>query len=70
MPQFLNPQQPITTQLVGMSAVLVGLALAWYVVLTVLVGRLRSVIERFRSWIDRITGAVLIALGIRLAVER
>lgn len=69
MPQFLQPSQPATAQLLAMSAVLVGCALAWYMTLTMLVERLRAVIRRFATWIDRVTGAVLIGLGIRVALE-
>lgn len=67
MPQFLDPGLPTTTQFMMMSGVLVGLALVWYVALTLLVGVLRATIERFQAWIDRATGAVLIALGARIA---
>lgn len=69
MPQFLQPTQPATAQLLAMSAILVGCALSWYMILTLLVTRLRPVIERFGAWIDRATGVVLISLGIRVAFE-
>lgn len=69
MPQFLVTELSATVQLLAMSAVLVSLALGWYLILTLLVTHLRSVIERFRVWIDRTTGVVLIALGVRVALE-
>ncbi len=69
MPQFLQPNVSTTAQLLAMSAILVGIALTWYVSLTFLVTGLRPVIERFRAWIDRVTGAILITLGIRVALE-
>lgn len=69
MPQFLQPTTSSTAQLAAMSGILVGLALVWYIALTLLVGVLRPIIERFRVWIDRVTGVVLIGLGVRVALE-
>lgn len=69
MPQFLQPTSSSTAQLAAMSTILVGLALTWYIVLTLLVGVLRPIIEQFRVWIDRVTGLVLIGLGVRVALE-
>ncbi len=69
MPQFLDPQAAATPQLLLMAAVLVGLALGWYLLLTMLVQPVKHVVVRFRHWIDRVTGTVLIGLGIRLALE-
>lgn len=69
MPQFLQPTSSATAQLAAMSAILVGLALTWYTALTLLVGVLRPVIEQSRVWIDRVTGVVLIGLGVRVALE-
>ncbi len=70
MPQFLDPHLPANPQLALMSAILVALALIWYLVLTLLVQYAREPILRVRHWIDRVTGTVLILLGIRLAFER
>jgi threonine/homoserine/homoserine lactone efflux protein len=69
MPQFTDPGADAFGQLMAMSVLLVGIALVWYLLLTMLVGVLRRTIERFRHWIDRVTGVVLIALGLRLALE-
>lgn len=69
MPQFLQPNASTTSQLLAMSAILVGIALAWYTSLTFLVTVLRPVIHQFRARIDRFTGAILITLGIRVALE-
>ncbi len=69
MPQFLDPHTATTPQLLLMAAVLVGLALGWYLLLTALVQPVKHVVVRFRHWIDRVTGTVLIGLGIRLALE-
>lgn len=58
-----------TGQLFLLSAILVVIALSWYLLLSTLIGALRGFLIRFRIWIDRATGGVLIALGLRLAVQ-
>jgi threonine/homoserine/homoserine lactone efflux protein len=70
LPQFLVPGQDHGVQLALMSGTLVAIALTWYLLLTLLVQPLRQPIVRFRHWIDRVTGTILIVLGIRLAFER
>jgi threonine/homoserine/homoserine lactone efflux protein len=67
MPQFLDSSQPVAVQLALMSTTLVALALTWYVLLSLLVQPLKSVILRVRHWIDRISGTILIVFGVRLA---
>ena len=71
MPQFVRSSAPWspTGQLFLLSAILVVLALSWYLLLSTLIGTLREFLLRFRVWIDRATGGVLIALGLRLAAE-
>lgn len=69
MPQFITTGSSSTAQLLTMSAILVALALLWYCALSALVHRLRPLLERFKAWIDRGTGVVLIALGVRVALE-
>ncbi len=69
MPQFLQPQMPANAQLLWMSGILVAIALAWYLLLTVVIGLVRPAVQRFGAWIDRVTGVVLIGLGARVALE-
>ena len=52
-----------------MAFILVGTALVWYVALSFLVTAVRPLVKRFRRWIDRASGAILIVLGIRVATE-
>jgi threonine/homoserine/homoserine lactone efflux protein len=69
MPQFLAPGAAI-----GDVVVLSGIALAittcWFLAVSTLVGTLRRVFARasVRRAIDALSGTVLIALGVRLAV--
>lgn len=71
LPPFVRTSAAWSTtgQLLVLSTVLVILALAWYLLLSTLIGALRGFLIRFRVWIDRATGGVLIALGLRLAVQ-
>lgn len=61
----VRPDVSGAEQILAMSAILVGLALAWYLFLTFLVSLLRPIFERFSVRIAQITGGVLIILGIR-----
>lgn len=71
-PQFIPAGTDIltTTMLLGLLQVLVDAA--WYITLAVLVGRAREFFSRaaVRRRLERITGTVLIGLGIRLAADR
>jgi threonine/homoserine/homoserine lactone efflux protein len=56
----------------AMAAMIVAVDLVWYSVLALLVARARTAFTE-GGWgrrIERLTGAVLIGLGIRLALER
>ncbi len=72
LPQFVPAGEPVLSRLAILALVhiLMGLAwLAWYVHIVVKAGK---VLRRplVRRWLDRTTGAVLVALGLRLATER
>jgi threonine/homoserine/homoserine lactone efflux protein len=57
---------------VVVMVVMVGIAFAWYTAVAALFGLapVARVYRRARRWIDRVTAAVLIALGARLAIDR
>ena len=75
-PQFLRTTPAGTADLLGQMLVLavahVTVAVSWLLCWTVIVGRARGVMQSpgFRRAIDRITGSVLILLGVRTAVAR
>lgn len=72
LPQFVAPGAPVfwVTFLLGAMFAVIGLA--WLLTYTVVATRLAVVLRRsaVRRWIERITGAVLIGFGVRLALER
>jgi threonine/homoserine/homoserine lactone efflux protein len=71
-PQFVPRGTPVLPAALGMVCVIVTFDLMWYSLLAALVSRARrQFIEgRWARTVERVTGAVLIGLGIRLALER
>ena len=72
LPQFVDPRQPLLQQLLLLGAIFAVIGWSWMNVYGLLVARIRDFITspRVRRWMDRVTGTVLIGLGLRLALER
>ena len=72
LPQFVEPHQPLLTQLLLLGAVFALIGWLWLIAYGLLVARVRDIITapRVRQWMDRFTGTVLIGLGVRLAFDR
>jgi threonine/homoserine/homoserine lactone efflux protein len=71
-PQFIPHGAPVLPRAVAMGVVIVAVDLVWYSILALLVARAGRAFTD-GGWgrrIERLTGAVLIGLGIRLAFER
>ena len=69
IPQFVSPGEPaFTTGL--LAAVFLGVAVLWWRMFSLAVGTLGRVLsrERVRIAIERVTGTVLIGLGLRVAL--
>jgi threonine/homoserine/homoserine lactone efflux protein len=71
-PQFVPRGTPVLPATLAMVGMLVSFDLIWYSVLAALVSRAkrRFVEGRWARRAERLTGAVLVGLGIRLALER
>jgi threonine/homoserine/homoserine lactone efflux protein len=71
-PQFVPPQDAVFPTALGMAAVLVAVDLIWYSVLAFVVSRAKRALAHgpWQRRIDRLTGAVLVGLGVRLVLER
>ena len=71
LPQFVDPGRPVLLPSLILGAVFVAMTIAWLAVYCVLAARLIDTITRptVRTVMDRITGTVLIGLGLRLAAE-
>jgi threonine/homoserine/homoserine lactone efflux protein len=71
-PQFVEPGGSVLATTLVMAALIVTFDFAWYTSLAVLVSRAKSGLMRSRvgRWLERTTGAVLVALGARVAIEQ
>jgi threonine/homoserine/homoserine lactone efflux protein len=71
-PQFVPRGAPVLPSALLMACTIVAVDLVWYSVLAYLVARARRAFVE-RPWLrrfERLTGAVLVGLGVRLALER
>lgn len=66
----INPDTPLLVQ-AGYGVYLAGATALWFLLVAWLFsrGRVRAGFARMGHWFDRLTGAVLIGLGVRLAVS-
>ena len=72
LPQFVSPGPNVAGQTTLLGLLFNGLASSWWVAYVLALGRISAWLDRpavLRS-IERVTGAVLVALGVRLAVQR
>ncbi|MFC3504040.1 LysE family translocator [Micromonospora krabiensis] len=72
VPQFVDPRGPVVTQILVLATAQVLLITAWLLGWTVLLVRAGRMVRsrRFVRASRQVTGAVLVALGIRAAVAR
>ena len=72
LPQFVSRQDPALLVSLLMTAIAAAASLAWLSVYATVVPRAGDVLRRprVRRALDRATGAVLIGLGVRLALTR
>jgi threonine/homoserine/homoserine lactone efflux protein len=72
LPQFVSPQDPALLVSLLLTSIAAVTSLAWLSVYATLVPRAGDVLRRppVRRTLDRVTGVVLIGLGVRLASTR
>jgi threonine/homoserine/homoserine lactone efflux protein len=69
-PQFLDPDAPVLPYALLMAMVVVAVDVIWFSTLAIAVDRAGSLLRpRVNRWLERTAGAVMVALGTRLAVE-
>jgi threonine/homoserine/homoserine lactone efflux protein len=69
-PQFLSPGAAVLPAALAMAAVIVAFDIVWYGSIALLVDRFREVLRpRVMRRLERLSGAVLVAFGVRLATE-
>ncbi|GHD56311.1 lysine transporter LysE [Streptomyces mirabilis] len=71
LPQFVPQGAPVLPTLLAFSVIWAVIDLLWYLPLIWLAGRVRGVLQRrsIQRRMEQISGAVLVGLGLRLAVE-
>lgn len=69
LPQFIDPDGNVALQVLALGAFHILVGIVWLTTYAALIGRLYFVLtrERVRRWLERTTGAVLVALGVRVA---
>jgi threonine/homoserine/homoserine lactone efflux protein len=69
-PQFLRPGEAVLPAALAMATLIVLLDLLWFSVLSTAVERATIVLRpRVRRVLERVTGSVMVAVGLRLAAE-
>jgi threonine/homoserine/homoserine lactone efflux protein len=69
-PQFLSPSAPILLYALLMALVVVAVDVVWFSTLAIAVDRAGTLLRpRVQAWMERFAGAVMVGLGLRLAVE-
>jgi threonine/homoserine/homoserine lactone efflux protein len=70
LPQFINPGDNVLLKSLLLAGIHVTLGIAWLTTYAYAIDRLGLLVQNARRWLERASGAALIALGIRLAFER
>lgn len=72
LPQFIGPGDPVLRKSLLLGGTQIAMGFTWLMIYAAMIARLRKVFERatIKRRIEAITGALLIALGVRLAFER
>jgi threonine/homoserine/homoserine lactone efflux protein len=72
LPQFIGPGQPVFLTSVELASIHAAMGVTWLVVYGRLASRLGDVLRtgRVRKAVESVTGALLVAFGLRLAVDR
>ena len=72
LPQFVAPDRPVLPQSVFLATTHVLMGLAWLTLYARFLDRMAAVLltDRVKRRIEAVTGAVLIALGVRLALAK
>jgi threonine/homoserine/homoserine lactone efflux protein len=72
LPQFVSPQDPALAVSLLLTAIAAAASLLWLTAYATIIPRAGDVLRRtpVRRAIDRVTGTVLIGLGVRLAPSK
>jgi len=72
LPQFIDPSGNVLAQSLAFAVAHAIMGIAWLAAYAYVLARMSAFFARsgVRRWLERVTGAVLVGLGVRLAFER
>ena len=72
LPQFIAPGEPVFRRSLFLASVHIAMGVVWLSAYAWFIERLGAVLTRptVKAWLERATGGLLIALGVRLAWDR
>ena len=70
LPQFITPGDNVLAKSLLLAGIHAVLGLLWLPLYAYTIDRLGAVVRGARRWLERLSGAALIGLGVRLALER
>ena len=70
LPQFISPGDNVLAKSLLLAAIHAVLGLLWLPLYAYAIDRIGAAVRGARRWLERVSGAALIGLGVRLAFER
>jgi threonine/homoserine/homoserine lactone efflux protein len=72
LPQFVADGEPRVATTAALAAIFLGGAVVWWRVFSLAIGPLGRLLSRPRviTWFERVTGTLLVGIGVRVALER
>lgn len=70
LPQFISPSDNVLAKSLVLAGIHAGMGLVWLATYAYAIDRLGALVRGARRWLERVSGAALIGLGVRLAFER
>jgi len=72
LPQFISPGERVFARSLLLANIHIAMGFVWLTAYAWFIDRLGAVLTRpkVKAWLERVTGGLLIALGVRLAWER
>ena len=70
LPQFISAGDNVLAKSLLLAGIHAVLGLVWLPLYAYAIDRIGAVVRGARHWLERVSGAALIGLGVRLALER